>query len=219
MFTGIDFKNYIHSRKLFYDKLESFNIVGNNISVPIILDQNFFEKLNSNLEHFLVRRGESNKFSKAENLEYKRLLKLHFPETTPIFENDLPTIYWFKINNSSNALNENILRHYISSKEQNKHKGWWAQASWGRLGSNTEYLYVGKMERGFQNRFIQHIGLGHRFTSSLKLQSWITSIPEISLSFQFLKVDIEMMPHLEDIENVIWNHLNPLLGASPKIKM
>lgn len=55
-------------------------------------------------------------------------------------------------------------------------------------------------------------------TSSLKLTHWFSTLDNVELSFHFLKIDFEYFNHLEDIENVIWRKLNPLLGAEPRIK-
>lgn len=216
MFTSVNFLKYIGDRIQFYNELRTFVIQPEHLSSPIRIDKSFMDKLNSNFQKFLERRLEPVKFTNQENKEYKELIKKIFPETEEIFNHKDPTIYWFKINYSNGLTNQKIIRHYSSVKDNEK--GWWTQVNNSRRNSKTDILYLGKIESAFQNRFIQHIGLGHEFTSSLKLQRWMPSLDGMSLTFQFLKLNKKWKRYTEDIEKVLWDAAEPLLGAIPKIK-
>jgi len=215
MFLNINFKNYAAKRVEFYNKLSQFVIDENKISNPIELDQNFFRIIDTHFQQFLIRRKEKTRFTKAENIAYKQLIRNQYPEILPIFRHLGPAIYWFKINYSGDLTNKEILKCYSSAKEEGS--GWWTQVNLAR-NNPTEILYLGKVETTLQNRFIQHIGLGHNFTTSLKLQRWMPSLVNMTVTFQFLAIDSSMKPYLEDIENVLWQQLKPLLGAAPRIK-
>lgn len=215
MFSNADFPKYISERKKFYNELENFIIQPEHISNPIKIDKVFFENLNQNFEKFLRRRLEPEKFSKAENKEYKTLMKEIFPETSVIFDHPDPTIYWFKIDYFNDLTNADIINHF--SRKRKAGSGWWTKVNMANASSKTDILYLGKIETAFQNRFISHIGLGNDFTSSLKLQRWMPDL-DISLTFNFLKLDKKWKIYTEDIEKVLWDATQPLLGASPRIK-
>jgi hypothetical protein len=202
-------------KKKFYDELIQFAILPENLSASILIDADFMDKLNGNFDKFLKRRLDSQKFSKQENKEYKALMKEVFPETQIIFEHKDPTIYWFKINQANGLTNEEIIRQY--SKIKDAGTGWWTKVNLSKSGSKTDILYLGKIETAFENRFIQHIGLGHDFTTALKLQRWMPALTNMSLTFQFLKLDQKWKHYTEDIEKVMWEAAEPLLGASPRI--
>jgi hypothetical protein len=214
MFSKIDFKKYSESRKKYYETLSSFVIDPSMISKPIKIDSSFFARIDKHLKKFLDRRLESKKFTKAENEEYKALLKKWFPELLPIFDHKGPTIYWFKINYSEGLTNEKILAHYSSIKGSGT--GWWTKVNLIRRNSKSEILYLGKINVALENRFIQHLGLGHNFTTALKLQRWMPTLKGMSLDYQFLKLDNSMKKYTEDIEKVLWDDLQPLLGQSPR---
>lgn len=214
MFSKVDFKKYAERRKAHYDFLEAFQIDNSQISEPISIDSSFVGKLNSYLQFYLEKRVTGPKFSREENKDFKRLLMEHCPEVMPVFEHRGPCIYWFKINHSGSSTNSSIIEHYYRVKQNGT--GWWTKVNLANADSRTQVLYLGKIESGFQNRFIQHIGLGHDFTTALKLQRWMPD--DVSFSFQFFKLDVVMKPYLEDIEKVMWDECRPLLGESPRIK-
>jgi len=216
MFQNIDFERYSHSRISFYNRLSNFKISDADISEPILLDANFFEKIDTHLLYYINRRSEETKFTTQENREYKRIIKSEFPEVIPVFDHKGPTIYWFKINYANDISNEMILNQY-GSKKNNKN-GWWTKHDLRRKDASTNVLYLGKIEAALENRFLQHIGIGHNYTTALKLCKWLPDLKGLTLTFQFLKLNNEMKIYLEDIENVMWRELNPLMGASPRIK-
>jgi hypothetical protein len=217
MLSNINFKEYTKSRLAFYTKLSEFSLEQGEVAIPVELDQSFFEMLGDNFHQYITKRLSGPKFSRTENLEYKKLLKQLYPQLLPVFEASGPVIYWFKMNYADGLTNQKILSHYTREKEKGKNRGWWTQANQTR-NHPTEILYVGKVERAFVNRFIQHIGLGHNYTTALKLQKWVPGLKNLSLTLHYIKISPEMSPYLEDIENVIWRELKPLLGASPRIK-
>jgi hypothetical protein len=219
MFTSINFKSYADARKSFYDKLSSVKIDMTQISEPIRIDVAFLAKIETHFAYFLKRRGETVKFTGKENKEYKKLLIEHFPEMLPVFEHKGPSVYWFQIEYSDGLTNENVINQYLSiRKDKNKATGWWSRGKIQRKDIQTDVLYLGKVESQLQNRLISHVGLGHQFTSSLKLQKWMPELENMTLSFRFLKLDKEMKDYVEDIEKVLWDKYKPLLGAAPKIK-
>ncbi|MFK7049205.1 hypothetical protein V3Q77_04810 [Flavobacterium davisii] len=55
-------------------------------------------------------------------------------------------------------------------------------------------------------------------TSSLKLCQWFNKLDAVDLEFQFLELNKEEVDYLEDIENILWRKLKPLIGAEPRIK-
>lgn len=217
MFSKVDFLHYVGERKKFYDKLSEFTVDINHMSEAIEIDKDFIDRIEVNFGYYLTRRTESKKFTKQENREYKELIKKVLPETKSLFDYKGPTVYWFKINYKNGLSNDDILNYYSTKKEQWKGKGWWTQVNMKRKNSTTEILYLGKIETALENRFIQHIGLGHEFSTSLKLQKWLPT-DKLSLTFQFLKLDIKWKAYAEDIEKVLWDYKKPLLGASPRIK-
>ncbi len=75
---------------------------------------------------------------------------------------------------------------------------------------------MGKINSALENRFIQHIGLGHDYTTALKLQRWMSSLKNMKLTFQFLKLDESMKKYTDDIEKVLWEEFKPLLVESPR---
>lgn len=214
LFSKVNFKQYSENRKDFYEKLSQFNIDGSQINKSIEIGSDFLEKINSNFKTILSRRLEKNKLTVAENKEYKNLIRKIFPSLEPIFLSKGPTVYWFKINYSNGLTNEKILNHYSEVKKSGT--GWWTQVNLARKNISTEILYLGKIETAFQNRFIQHIGLGHDFTTSLKLQRWMPSLKDMTLTFNFINIGSEWEPYLEDIEKVLWEECKPLLGANPR---
>jgi len=219
MFNSIGFKGYTDARKSFYDKLSPVIIETSQISDPITIDSKFLQKLNTYFADVLKRRDDDNKMSRKESKEYKERLKEHFPEMLPVFEHNGPSVYWFQIDYSSGLTNEDILKQYLSiRKDKSKPDGWWSRGKIQRKDIPTTVLYLGKVESGIHIRLINHIGLGHRFTSSLKLQKWMPGLQNMTLRFQFLKLDAEMKDYVEDIEKVLWDKYKPLLGAAPKIK-
>lgn len=214
MFSTVDFSKYILKRKNFYDELGDFVIDPDHISQPILIDSSFLEKIEENFSKFLQRRLESDKFSHQENQEYKQLIKRTLPETEQVFQHNGPTIYWFKINRSNGLTNQEILNQYSAVKSRGT--GWWTKVNLNRASVQSDTLYLGKVQTAFQNRFIQHIGLGHDFTTSLKLLRWMPALKDMSLTFQFLKLDNKWVLHTEDIEKVLWEASEPLLGESPR---
>lgn len=213
--TDFDFKNYSENRKLFYDKLADFKIQSESISDGIKLNKIFFDRINNEFQFFLERRKTKIRLSKNESINYKNQFNNLDEQIIEILNYKGPAIYWFRINHIGKFSNNKILNRFLSVKK--RQSGWWSKAS-KNTGNETEYLYVGKVEKNLHDRFIQHIGLGHKMTSSLKLSQWFSSLDQTELTFHFIKIDVDYINHLEDIENVIWRKLNPLLGAEPRIK-
>ena len=210
-----DFEKYSEDRKKYYDILAEYKIDESQISQPLILDSNFFKKVNIEFEMFFERRKQKERLSKVESKDYKERFNQLNQDILNIYNHKGPAIYWFKIAHLDDSINAKIVKRFSHVKIRNS--GWWSKAN-KFSDNNTEYLYVGKVEKNLHDRFIQHIGLGHKMTSSLKLAHWFYSFEKTQLAFQFLKVDIKLKDYLEDIENVIWRQLNPLIGNEPRIK-
>ncbi len=214
MFQPVNFKTYSENRKMFYNKLENFSIDISKISAPIIIDENFFSVMKENFSAEMERRSEVKKFSREENTEYKKKLKRLFPQMLPVFEHKGPAVYGFKINYINGIDNDQILNHYLTVRKDRM--GWWTKATIQRLGLKTDILYIGKVETALENRFIQHVGLGHKDTAGLKLYYWLPLLKGITLSYQFLPLEKDMTRYVEDIEKVLWDECKPLLGAAPR---
>ncbi|PXY40582.1 hypothetical protein DMB65_11765 [Flavobacterium cheongpyeongense] len=213
--TDIDFTTYVENKKIFYEKLSGFSILPDNISPGVKLDKLFFERMNNEFADFFERRKTNIRINKLESSAYKSHFNSLDEKIIEIYNYKGPAIYWFKIKLEGNSSNDKIINRFSSIRNQKS--GWWSKAK-KVAGKQTEYLYVGKVERKLHDRFTQHMGLGHKMTSSLKLAQWFSTLENVELSFHFLKVDYEYFNYLEDIENVIWRKFNPLLGAEPRIK-
>jgi len=214
--NDFDFYTYSENRKSHYDKLSQFSISPDHISPGLILNKIFFENINRDFHDFFERRKTNIRLSKHESLAYKNQLNLIDEKIVDIYNHKGSAIYWFKISISGKASNDKILSRFSSVRDRKA--GWWSKAK-KVAGKETEYLYVGKVEKNLHDRFIQHLGLGHKMTSSLKLRHWFLNLDGVELSFHYIKIDPEYFHHLEDIENVVWRKLNPLLGAEPRIKI
>jgi hypothetical protein len=214
MISTLDFNTYVENRIKFYSKLNSFKVDKALLSAPIVIDSSFIRRLNSNFQDIVERRLKNEKFNKKSNLEYKERIRNVFPELVPILDHKDPAIYWFTINDPSGNVSEEIINEYSIIKKSGS--GWWTKVDSKRKVITTDCLYLGKVEGALVNRFIQHIGIGHDFTTALKLQRWMGKIDKLQLTYQFLRVDSKMKPFLSDIEKVMWEKSNPLLGQKPR---
>lgn len=135
-----------------------------------------------------------------------------------IFEHKGSAVYWFKISHINNPkdLNKKLCKKFSSAREKDK-KGWWSKLN-KNIDEKSEYLYVGKVEKNLSDRFLQHLGFGHKKTSSIKLLKWFLTFEDVTLTFEYIKIPDNYKGHLEDIENVIWRKFNPIIGAEPRIK-
>jgi hypothetical protein len=211
----IDFKQYTKNRISFYEKLSEYKLSQFEKSRTIVLKNILFKNLNSEFEDFFKRRSEKDRLSNQESKEFNDSLLEKYPDFKEIFEHNGPAIYWFKIIHSEKSTNTKVIKKFITNKKNKK--GWWSKPG-KNLENNSEILYLGKVEKNLKNRYIQHLGLGHKMTSSLKLCQWMNQLENIDLEFQFIKIDKESKTYLEDIENVLWRNHNPLIGAEPRIK-
>ncbi len=77
----------------------------------------------------------------------------------------------------------------------------------------SNILYVGKTNSNFPSRFVYHLGLNESKTYALHLKYWAT---EYSFTLHFAKICFEknIMKYLEQMETVLHDALQPLLGRS-----
>ena len=74
-------------------------------------------------------------------------------------------------------------------------------------------LYVGKTNKNFISRFRQHLGLIPNDTYALQLKYWATDF-KLSLFVSPMKLSVEQIPYLENLETALHYNLEPLLGRS-----
>jgi len=210
MNATIDFKSHAERKIKEYEKLKLFTLNPDSFSEPIPITKDFLIQIQRDFDFYIKRRGESKKFTQKENKELKKLLVQTFPYLKPLDDHKSAAVYWFKINNPSVNFNKEIFEF---SKNFRKDTGrWFTQVSEVRTTKETEFLYVGKVEAGLFNRFLQHIGLGHKFTTGLQMVHWATNLGALDLEYRFCPINIEYLEMLEDIEEVIWSNSRPLLG-------
>lgn len=79
--------------------------------------------------------------------------------------------------------------------------------------SSSNILYVGKTNSNFPSRFIYHLGLKESKTYALHLKYWAA---EYTFTLHFAKVCFNKsnMKYLEQMETVLHDALQPLLGRS-----
>ncbi|OWP74576.1 hypothetical protein, partial [Flavobacterium oreochromis] len=210
-----DFSEYIQQRIEFYESFKKIQINDLQFSSKIHISNNVFKNINLDFEDFILRRKQKERVSSEENKIFKEKLISLYPNFKEISNCDNPAIYWFKIKHINYSNNKKLLEKFI--KKRKTKNGWWSKPT-KDLENLTEYLYLGKVEKNLFNRFIQHLGLGHKMTSSLKLNQWFNNIDSVDLEFQFLELNKEEIRYLEDIENFLWRTFNPLIGAEPRIK-
>ncbi|RVU90022.1 hypothetical protein EH230_03455 [Flavobacterium columnare] len=211
----IDFNEYIKQKIEFYESLKKIEINNEQFSSIINIENEIFKKINLDFEDFILRRKQKERLSAKENNDFKKKLISLYPDFKKISDCNNPAIYWFKIRHFEKSDNKKLLKKFVQAR--NPKNGWWSKPT--KDNENlTEYLYLGKVEKNLFNRFIQHLGLGHKMTSSLKLCQWFNKLDAVDLEFQFLELNKEEVDYLEDIENILWRKLKPLIGAEPRIK-
>ncbi|HOZ88156.1 MAG TPA: hypothetical protein PL029_10370, partial [Bacteroidia bacterium] len=163
MNTAIDFKAHAERKIKEYEKLKSFSLSADLFSEPISITKDFLIRIQKDFDFYIKRRGEDIKFTTKENKELKSSLVEAFPYLKAVNDHKGAAVYWFKIQSPSINFNKEIFEF---SKNFRKDTGrWFTQVSESRTIVETEFLYVGKVEAGLFNRFLQHIGLGHKFTT------------------------------------------------------
>ena len=212
---SINFSEYINNRKDFYSKLESFEVTEEMVSPQFRIDQQLIKSVSENFRDEISRRRENQKFNNTENRLLKEKFLGLYPHYEPIFEHKQAAIYNFTIVNATTELRKKILTTFIEAKKSGS--GWWSQADINRSIIETDSLYIGKVQGALQNRFLQHLGLGHDYTTALKIERWLSSLPELELHFSYIMIKPQWIPHLTDIENVIWKHNTPLIGKKTSV--
>lgn len=211
----INFDEYIEKKVKFYQNLSRVTINTEQYSLPVTLSNTLFKDINTDFSYFIARRKQKERLKAVEGREFREKLLHRFPLFSEIRDCSNPAIYWFKIKHLEKSNNKSLLKRFV--KTRNPKNGWWSKPR-KDIENMTEYLYLGKVEKNLFDRFTQHLGFGHRMTSSLKLSQWIDKIDDIELEFQFLQLDTSEISYLQDIENVLWRKFDPLLGAEPHIK-
>ncbi len=207
---------YVERKILFYKDLRKFHNENIEITSSITINKDFIKSLENDFADFLSLREKSNKIPRKESENFKNSLVAKFKKIRNIKDNsNKPTIYWFEIVNNSNLSNEKLYKKFVSSKKTGA--GWWTIEN-KNADLNSNILYLGKVEKNLFGRFLQHLGIGHKKTSSLKLRKWFNEFDDIDLEFKYIQFDEDILPYLEDFENIYWRYFQPLLGQEPKIK-
>ena len=212
----INFKEYSNRKIEFYKRMSEIIFLESKYSIQIELDKDFFSISSEAFSEFIKERSTKTRLSKMDSKRFKEDFLAMFPKFNEIFSYDGPAVYWFTIVRSDNSDNSKIIKTFKSIREK-KSSWWWSKPNINS-NPNINILYLGKVESNLQMRFLQHLGFGHKKTSSLKLIHWFLEFPNTTLIYQFIKVEPEFKIYLDDIENVLWRELNPLLGAPPHLK-
>lgn len=147
------------------------------------------------------------------------------PETQTILLNELAingitetsrVIYYFTvINNNSNhntildvveelKINSNrTSKKFIALPKINELK----DKEWNGV------LYVGKTNSKFLNRFKQHLGNESKKTYALHLNTWAKELTVV-LNYGIVELEQDKIGLLEEMENILHSHLNPILGRA-----
>ena len=211
-----DFKSYAELKIKEYEKLKSFSINDKKASKKIVITRDLLLEIKQDFKEEITRREQDIKFSKVEAKNLKNKLLKKYPWIEPLHKHNSSAIYWFKIKSPSRKFNDNV---YIRVKDfRKKTKKWFSQVESSRFDKEKDVLYIGKVQSQLLNRFIQHIGLGHKSTTSLQMLHWATDLPDFELEYRFLPIEKKYFNLLEDIEVVMWNHHSPLLGQGKRMK-
>lgn len=196
-------KKYCENKVEFYSEFSKLELNQELIKPSVIIDSDFFQKI------------QTERLMELKFTERKIAFKKLFPDIDDVSEYGFQSVYWFKLVRSfDNPPNAVIIDKYSDIKDPSK--GWWSKVDKSRRNSDTEYLYVGKIKIGLYGRFLQHIGLGHPMTSSLKLKEWVGELSSLKLQFYYLDLSRINTDYLSDMEIIFWNELKPLLGESPQ---
>lgn len=207
---------YINGKISFYNNLEKIYDESLEIVNSITINSKFLNLIETEFKDYLHIRDKTNKISFKENEKFKTDLINKFEELKLLKTNsNKPTIYWFEISTKSNFDNRKILKKFLTSKKVGA--GWWTVGNINR-DFDTDLLYLGKVEKNLFGRFLQHLGIGHKKTSSLKLRKWFKEFDNVDLQFRYIQFEDSVLPYLEDFENIYWRHYQPLLGQEPRIK-
>lgn len=208
-------ENYIAAKKNLYSKIEENYSNHPKISVPIKLNSEIFEKLRVDFSDYLAKRDRKDKFKQKEITAFKEDLVRLNPTFELVRNSMKPSVYWFTISSDDIKIREDIVKKLnIYKKDSDR---WVTQALEKKTGTSTTTLYVGKVQYGgtLFNRFIQHLGLGHKYTSSIHLLGWFKGIP-VDINYYFLEIEEPFYSLVDDIECVVAHLKKPLLGEVPK---
>lgn len=207
------YQDYADKKIIAYQKFKNFEIDEAKISKPISLNNNVFKTMATGFEDYIEKRKDNYRFKQSEIDAFKTKLLEDFPEFIDIKNCIGPAVYWFTINkteaNTSTRIIENV------KKLRKETQRWVTQAKRSNHSNDSTFLYVGKVKTPgtLFNRFIQHLGLGHKLTSSLHLLHWITEFEKFYSDFYFYEVPNEYSEFVDDIENILWSQNKPLLGS------
>jgi|SRR5690606_21092312 len=207
---------YINRKIEFYKDLKKFHKENIEIINSITINESFISEIETEFKDFIKLREKSNRIPHKENELFKKGISDKFEELKIIKENNSkPSIYWFEITNNSGLTNEKIANKFTSAKKSGA--GWWTKVN-KTANPEGQILYLGKVENNLFGRFLQHYGIAHKKTSSLKLRKWLKDFKGLEIKFKYVQFDVEILPYLEDFENIYWRHFEPILGDQPKIK-
>ena len=183
MITDTVIDEYIKRKIEFYKNLKQFHKQNIEIADSITINAKFIELVETEFDDFIKLREKLSKIPYRENEDFKKGMTEKFEELKIIKENNKkPSIYWFEIINNAGFTNEKIAKKFNSSKKSGA--GWWTKVN-KTANPEGQILYLGKVEKNLFGRFLQHFGIAHKKTSSLKLRKWMK---QLTLSYQVCKL-------------------------------
>ncbi|KAF0197137.1 MAG: hypothetical protein FD166_2096 [Bacteroidetes bacterium] len=122
-----------------------------------------------------------------------------------------PGIYYFKILNDKIDNNNVIeaLKHYKKLRERLCPK------IENKRSKDSKFLYCGSKRVDLFSRFLQHLGLGHKYTYSLQLLHWAKDLG-LLIEFNYCFLEKEQMHLTELIEASLTMAIKPLVGKLVK---
>jgi hypothetical protein len=144
----------------------------------------------------------------TENICKSNEFKDLFAELTKISG---PCVYWYKII-SENTGYQIIDMFEAYKKDKSRARAIPAMKTRKKISFDSEYLYIGKVKRGFHGRVIQHLGcftVPH--TQGLQLYYWAKEL-KLILELNVVEFERSMEDLLPIIELTIANMHHPLIG-------
>lgn len=123
-------------------------------------------------------------------------------------------IYFFTVvNGCQNKIQEAVKQRKNKYKRTSKHFIPLPKVNELSGGECNNVLYVGKTNSKFLNRFKQHLGLDSSKTYALHLNVWAKELT-VALNYGIVDLEQNKIELLEELENILHDHLKPILGRS-----
>ena len=154
---------------------------------------------------------------KTLNIETKDLGEIYAKELIQNVQNQVSSknsiLYYITIiDGEIDTIKTNVAKYKNSNTKGNSKHRYLPQVN---NDNHSACLYVGKTNKGFINRFKQHIDLlvNSRSTYALHLAAWSKELQlKLTLNYCIIDMPEERKHLLEDIETLLHNELKPILG-------